>query len=49
MLGTPAGIVVVLVALLRGKFLVLEMFLWDKPVGLKVFGQSRSARRPPGC
>jgi len=34
-------VVVLLVALLHGYFLILEMFLWDKPVGLKVFGQSR--------
>lgn len=34
-------IVIVLVALLHGYFLVLEMFLWDKPFGLKTFGQSR--------
>lgn len=33
--------VVVLVALLHGYFLILEMFLWDKPVGLKIFGHSR--------
>lgn len=41
MLGTLAEIVVVLVALLHGYFLVLEMFLWDKPAGLKAFGQSK--------
>lgn len=29
-----------LVALLHIYFLVLEMFLWDKPKGLKVFGHS---------
>ncbi|WP_275097842.1 DUF1304 domain-containing protein [Sedimenticola hydrogenitrophicus] len=34
-------VVVLLVALLHGYFLILEMFLWDKPVGLKVFGQSK--------
>jgi putative membrane protein len=28
---------VVLVALLHGYFLVLEMFLWTKPLGLKTF------------
>ena len=33
--------VVILVALLHGYFLVLEMFLWDKPAGLRAFGQSR--------
>ncbi|MCL1635328.1 DUF1304 domain-containing protein [Luteimonas sp. SX5] len=31
----------VIVALLHAYFLVLEMFLWTKPLGLKVFGQSR--------
>ena len=34
-----ANIVVALVALLHVYFLVLEMFLWDKPAGLKAFGQ----------
>jgi putative membrane protein len=33
-----ANIVVALVALLHIYFLVLEMFLWDKPAGLKAFG-----------
>ena len=36
-----ANAVVVLVALLHIYFLVLEMFLWDKPAGLKAFGQSK--------
>ncbi|MGA9111928.1 MAG: DUF1304 domain-containing protein [Smithella sp.] len=36
-----ANAVVVLIALLHVYFLVLEMFLWDKPFGLKVFGQSK--------
>lgn len=31
------NIIVGLVALLHVYFLVLEMFLWDKPVGLKAF------------
>lgn len=34
-------LVVVLVALLHAYFLVLEMFLWDKPAGLKAFGHSK--------
>lgn len=38
-----ANIVVALVALLHIYFLVLEMFLWDKPVGLRVFGQTKEA------
>ena len=38
-----ANIVVGLVALLHVYFLVLEMFLWDKPVGLKTFRQTKEA------
>ena len=40
-----ADIVVILVALLHGYFLVLEMFLWEKPIGLKIFGQSPEQAR----
>jgi putative membrane protein len=29
------------VALLHGYFLVLEMFLWDKPTGRRIFGTTR--------
>lgn len=36
-----SDIAVLLVALLHGYFLVLEMFLWDKPAGLRAFGQSK--------
>ncbi|MBX3033224.1 MAG: DUF1304 domain-containing protein [Bdellovibrionaceae bacterium] len=35
-----ANALVALVALMHVYFLVLEMFLWTKPQGLKVFGQS---------
>lgn len=35
-----ANILVALVALLHFYFLVLEMFLWTKPLGMKVFRQS---------
>lgn len=35
-----ARIFVGLVAALHAYFLVLEMFLWEKPLGLKVFAQS---------
>lgn len=35
-----ANILVGLVALLHIYFLVLEMFFWIKPTGLKVFGQT---------
>lgn len=35
-----ANVLVALVAILHVFFLVLEMFLWDKPLGLKVFRQT---------
>jgi putative membrane protein len=35
-----AVLVVALVALLHLWFLVLEMFLWDKPIGLRTFRQT---------
>ena len=35
---TVANIAVAVVALLHLYFLVLEMFLWDKPRGLRTFG-----------
>lgn len=40
-MAIAADIVIILVALLHVYFLVLEMFLWDKPAGLKAFGQSK--------
>ena len=42
-MSTAANIVVALVALLHVCFLALEMFLWDKPIGLRVFGQTKEA------
>jgi len=36
--SVAANIMVGLVALLHAYFLVLEMFLWDKPRGMQVFG-----------
>lgn len=36
-----AQIITGIVALLHIYFLVLEMFLWDKPTGLRTFGQSK--------
>lgn len=36
-----AQIIVALVALLHLGFLVLEMFLWETPMGLRVFRQSK--------
>jgi len=35
-----ANVMVGLVALLHAWFLVLEMFLWDKPRGLRTFGMT---------
>ena len=44
-MSTAADIVVGLVALLHIYFLVLEMFLWDKPTGLRAFGQTLEAAK----
>ena len=38
-----ANVVVGLVALVHVYILVLEMFLWDKPAGLRAFGQTKEA------
>jgi putative membrane protein len=38
-----ANVVVAFVALLHVYILVLEMFLWDKPAGLRAFGQTQAA------
>ena len=40
-----ANIVVALIALLHVNILVLEMFLWDKPAGLRAFGQTPEAAK----
>ena len=40
-----ADIVIAIVALLHVYFLVLEMFLWDKPAGLRAFGQTPEAAK----
>jgi putative membrane protein len=37
---TVADILIAVIALLHVYFLVLEMFLWDKPYGLKAFGMT---------
>jgi putative membrane protein len=42
-MSTAALVVVALVALLHLYFLVLEMFLWDKPAGLRAFGHTPEA------
>jgi putative membrane protein len=40
-MGTASRVLVALVAIEHLYFLVLEMFLWTKPAGLRAFGQSR--------
>jgi putative membrane protein len=40
-----ANIVVGVVALLHVYFLVLDMFLWDRPAGLRAFGQTLEAAK----
>jgi putative membrane protein len=44
-MNTAANAVIALVALLHAYFLVLEMFFWDKPAGLKAFGQTLEAAK----
>lgn len=39
-MGLAANILVALVAALHLYFLILEMFLWTKPKGLKIFGNT---------
>ena len=42
-MATLANIVGAAIALLHVYILVLEMFLWDKPAGLRAFGNSQAA------
>ena len=42
-MATIANVLVALIALLHVYILVLEMFLWDKPAGLRAFGQTPEA------
>ena len=42
-MSTLANIMVALIAVLHVYILVLEMFLWDKPAGLRAFGQTQLA------
>lgn len=39
------NITVAIVAILHIYFLILEMFLWEKPIGLKIFGQTKEAAK----
>jgi putative membrane protein len=42
-MAIAANVVIAIVALLHLYFLVLEMFLWDKPAGRRAFGHSAEA------
>lgn len=42
-MSTAANVVVALIGLLHVYILVLEMFLWDKPAGMRAFGQTQAA------
>lgn len=42
-MSLAATAVIVIVALLHLYFMVLEMFLWTRPAGLRAFAQSREA------
>ena len=42
---TAANIVVAIVALIHIYILILEMFLWEKPAGLRAFRQTQEAAR----
>lgn len=44
-MGTLTQALALIVAALHGWFLVLEMFLWTKPLGLRVFRQSAEQAR----
>lgn len=44
-MSTLANLAVGLIALLHVYILVLEMFLWDKPRGLRAFGQTLEAAK----
>jgi putative membrane protein len=42
-MSIAANLTIALIALLHAYILVLEMFLWDKPAGLRAFRQTREA------
>ena len=42
-MSTIANVLIGLIALVHVYILVLEMFLWDKPAGLRAFGQTRES------
>ena len=42
-MSNAATVMIAIIGALHVYFLVLEMFLWDKPAGLRAFGHSREA------
>ena len=42
-MSLASNIAITIVALIHVYILVLEMFLWDKPIGLRAFGQTKEA------
>lgn len=42
-MSTITNLIIAAIALLHVYFLVLEMFLWDKPAGLRAFGHTKEA------
>ena len=42
-MSTTSNIIITLIALLHVYILVIEMFFWDKPLGLKAFGNTIEA------
>ena len=42
-MSLAAIVAVAIVALMHVYFLILEMFLWDQPAGLRAFGHTREA------
>jgi len=42
-MSLASNIAILIVALIHAYILVLEMFLWDKPAGLRAFGQTQAA------
>lgn len=44
-MGYMANSLIALVACLHAGFLVLEMYFWDRPAGLKIFGHGRDFAR----
>lgn len=42
-MSTVAAVLIGFIAFIHVYFLVLEMFFWDKPLGLRAFGQTKEA------